>query len=170
MSPGCGFQVSIHPAWVQRVLWLWSSPRGGSKRSFIPRVHCSYATFWVITPTRINCIMRSISPRSIPVNLHVNFSHFFFLWRCDPKRVMASSSLRFLDHTRRRTTVGSTPLDEWSAHRRDLHLTTHNTHNRQISLPPVGFEPTIPAGERPADLRLRPRGHWDRHISKLQHL
>jgi len=30
------------------------------------------------------------------------------------------------------TTVGRTPLDEWSARRRDLYLTTHNTHNRQI--------------------------------------
>ena len=33
--------------------------------------------------------------------------------------------------------------------RRDLYLTTHNTHNRQTSMPPVGFEPTISAGERP---------------------
>jgi len=28
-------------------------------------------------------------------------------------------------------------------------LTTHDTHNRQISMPPVGFEPKISAGERP---------------------
>ena len=42
--------------------------------------------------------------------------------------------LMFLDHTQRRTTVGRTPLDEWSAHRRDLCLTTHDTHNRQISM------------------------------------
>jgi len=74
---------------------------------------------------------------------------FFFLWRCDPTRVLASSFTRFLDHTQRRNTVGSTPLDEWSARRRDLYLTTHNTHNRQISMPPLGFEPTISAGERP---------------------
>jgi len=48
---------------------------------------------------------------------------------------MASSFLmRFLDHTQRRTTVGRTPLDEWSARRRDLYLTTHNTHNRQTSI------------------------------------
>ena len=47
---------------------------------------------------------------------------FFFLWRCDPTRVMASSFLRFLDHTQRRTTVGRTPLDEWSARRRDALL------------------------------------------------
>jgi len=30
--------------------------------------------------------------------------------------------LMFLDHTRQRTTVGRTPLDEWSACRRDLYL------------------------------------------------
>ena len=54
--------------------------------------------------------------------------------------------LMFLDHTQRRSTVGRTPLDERSARRRDLYLTTHDTHNRQISMPPVGFEPTISAG------------------------
>ena len=50
--------------------------------------------------------------------------------------------MRFLYHTRH-TTVGRTPLDEWSACRRDLYLTTHNTYNRQTSMPSVGFEPTI---------------------------
>ena len=55
----------------------------------------------------------------------------------------------FLDHTQRRTTVGKTPTDERSARRRDLYLTTHNTDNRQASMPPVGFEPTISAAERP---------------------
>ena len=74
---------------------------------------------------------------------------FSFLWRCDPTRIMASSFLMFLDHKQRRSTVGRTPLDVWSARRRDLYLTTHNTHNRQTSMPPVGFEPTISAGERP---------------------
>ena len=70
------------------------------------------------------------------------------LWHCDPTRVMASSFLRLLDHSQRRNTVGRTPLDEWSARRRDLYLTTHNTHNRQTSMPLLGFEPTISAGER----------------------
>ena len=32
--------------------------------------------------------------------------------------------LMFLDHTQRRSTVGRTPLDERSARRRDLYLTT----------------------------------------------
>jgi len=38
---------------------------------------------------------------------------------------------------------------EWSARLRDLYLITHNTHNRQISIPPVGFKPTIPQNELP---------------------
>jgi hypothetical protein len=49
--------------------------------------------------------------------------------------------------TLRHTTLGRTPLEEWSAQCRDLYLTTHNTHNRQTSMPPALFEPTIPASE-----------------------
>jgi hypothetical protein len=72
----------------------------------------------------------------------------------------------FLDHTQRRSTVGRTPLDERSARRRDLYLTTHDTHNRQISMTPVGVKPTISISERPAAAHLLkswvriPRGAW----------
>jgi hypothetical protein len=79
---------------------------------------------------------------------------FVLFWRCGPTRFMASSFKKFLDHTQRRTTVGRTPLDELSSRRRDLYLTTHNTHNRQTSMTPVGFEPTISAGERPQTYAL----------------
>jgi len=48
----------------------------------------------------------------------------------------------------RRTTVGRTPLDECSAHDRDLYKTTHNSHKRKTSMPLAGFEPKISAGER----------------------
>jgi hypothetical protein len=37
--------------------------------------------------------------------------------------------------TFRHTTIGSTLLAEWSARRRDLYLTTHNTHKIQKPLP-----------------------------------
>jgi len=73
------------------------------------------------------------------------------LWVCilqPSSGAIASSRTRFLDHTQRRATVVRTPLGEWSALCRDLYLTTHNTHNRQTSMPPVGFEPKIAAGER----------------------
>ena len=78
------------------------------------------------------------------------YIYVFSPWRYSPTRTMASSFLkRFLDHSQWRITVGRTPLNEWSARRRDLYLTTHNTHNRLISMPPAEFEPTISVGERP---------------------
>ena len=87
---------------------------------------------------------------------------FCFSWRYNPlwsyfHSPVASFSLLVFEvswsHSRR-ATVGRTPLDEWSIRRRDLYLTTHNTHNRQTSIPPVGFEPTISAGERPKTYAL----------------
>jgi hypothetical protein len=62
-----------------------------------------------------------------------------------PRFVEFSWSHTFETHT----TVGRTPLDEGPARRRDLYLTTHNTHKRQPSMPPVGFEPMILVSERP---------------------
>ena len=70
----------------------------------------------------------------------------------------------FLDHTQRRTTVSRTPLDESSARCRDLYLTTRDTHNRQISMPPVGFKPKISqaSGRLPAKiLGSNPTGGMD---------
>jgi len=63
----------------------------------------------------------------------------------------------------RRATVGRTPLNEWSVRRRDLYLTTHNTHNTHIHA--LGGIRAHDLSRRAAvDLRLRPRGHWDRHV------
>jgi hypothetical protein len=52
------------------------------------------------------------------------------------------------------TTLGRTPLDEWSARRRDLYLITQYIHKRKISMTPAGFEPTIPKRERPQNHSL----------------
>ena len=46
-------------------------------------------------------------------------------------------------------TLGRTSLDVLSFQRNDVYLTTHNTHKRQTSMPPEGFETAIPASERP---------------------
>jgi hypothetical protein len=78
-----------------------------------------------------------------------------------PKEVMSSAFLRLLYHTQRRTTVGRTPLDEWSANRRDLSLTTHNKQETNNHAP--GGIGTHNLGWRASgDLHLRLRGHWDR--------
>jgi hypothetical protein len=50
--------------------------------------------------------------------------------------------------TLRHTTLGRTPLGEWSARRRDLYLTTHYNHKKQTSMSPAGFQTTNPASGR----------------------
>ena len=63
-------------------------------------------------------------------------------------------TLEVCDHTQWHVTICRAPLDEWSARCRDLYLATHNTQKRQTSMPPAGFEPAIPASERPQTLAL----------------
>jgi hypothetical protein len=65
------------------------------------------------------------------------------------------------------TTLGRAPLDEWSAWRRDLFLTTHAREKTSVSTD--GFEPATPASEWP-QTRLRPRGYWDRRSRFLPRL
>ena len=95
-----------------------------------------------------DCRQKLLCPSSLPIN-KLAVPECLTLRRLMSYIYMEHPFLMFLDHAQRRSTVGRTPLDERSAHRRDLYLTTHDTHNRQISMPPVGFEPTISAGERP---------------------
>jgi hypothetical protein len=57
-------------------------------------------------------------------------------------------------HSITHNTNGRAPLDEWSAQRRDLYLTTHGTHKIQTPMSPVGFEPTILASEGPQNHTL----------------
>ena len=73
---------------------------------------------------------------------------FFFSKAQSPPSGPGPPHYRVSMITLRHTTLGRTSLDEWSARRRDLYLTTHNTHQRQTFMPTVGFEPTVPANER----------------------
>ena len=65
--------------------------------------------------------------------------YIFWLWFCNrfflPWRNSTSGTgppnYRGFMIILRHTTIGRTPLDEWSNLRRDLYLTTHNTHKRQ---------------------------------------
>ena len=68
-------------------------------------------------------------------------------------------SLTSFTITLKHTTVGRSPLDEWSARRRNPWQ--YNKHKRQKSIPPVGFENSIPASERPQTHALDRAGHWN---------
>jgi hypothetical protein len=80
--------------------------------------------------------------------------------RDSPQWAKASSFTRFLYHTQRRTTAGRIPLDKWSPRRRDLYLTTRNTHNKHLW--PCGTRTHNLSRRVSAELRLRTHGHGDR--------
>jgi len=90
------------------------------------------------------------------------FVSLFWFCRDRPQCVMASSFSRFLVYTLRRTTVGRIPLNEGSARRRDLYLTTHNTHNWQTSCRRWDSNPQSQQASG-----LRSRGYWRRRQGRL---
>jgi hypothetical protein len=110
-----------------------------------------------------NCISSSSGLFLITPAIYI----FFFVWLDSPIWTWSSSIRRGFTITIRHTTVGRTPLDEWSARRRNLHLTTHNTHNRQTSMPPGGIRTRNPSKRAAVDPRLRPHGHWDRLVQYI---
>jgi hypothetical protein len=77
------------------------------------------------------------------------WKRIFFPMAGQPLGGLGLVILRRFTITLRHTTLGRTPLDEGPSRRRDLYLTTHNTHKRQTFMPPVGFEPMILVSERP---------------------
>jgi len=83
----------------------------------------------------------SAQTRTLPV--------LFFLSRFDPMRGHSLPLRGYVITINEHITFGRTPLDEWKAQSRRLYQTTHNNHNRQISMPSPGFEPTILASKWP---------------------
>ena len=123
-------------------------PSPSSERSLMKRFFHSHPQIL----SNIDSSFSELTHNSLPkehlltwkfTNFLLSFCSTYSLW---VGRVNAVS-----DHTR------------WdpSARRRDLYLTTHNTHNRHTSMPPVGFEPTIPASEWPQTYAL------DRAVTRL---
>jgi len=88
--------------------------------------------------------------------------NFFFL----ALRPNAGHGLLILEVSRSHTsriTVGRTPLDAWSARRRDL--PDNIQHSQQTDIHAPGGIRTHNLSRRSAvDLGLRPLGHWDRHM------
>jgi hypothetical protein len=60
--------------------------------------------------------------------------------------------------TLRHVTRGRAPLDERSAPRRDLYLTTHNIHKRETRMPPGRIRTHNPSKRAVADPCIRPGG------------
>jgi hypothetical protein len=65
--------------------------------------------------------------------------------------------LTCLRNVSRRATFGRIPLDEWSARRRELYLTTHNTHNRQTDKHPCPGWDSNPQSQQASSRRPTPK-------------
>jgi hypothetical protein len=79
------------------------------------------------------------------IRTSVNLVQLFFLVALRPDFVSWPPLMGLRDHT------DWTNHNWWdcSGRRTDLYLKTHNIHDRKASMPPVEFEPTIRASERP---------------------
>jgi hypothetical protein len=86
----------------------------------------------------------------------------FFLWKFYSNLghglLLRDFAITLFEHT----TLGSTPLEEWSARRRDFYLTTHNAPKRETAMPTSGYESIIPEASG-----LRPRNHWDQRDDQI---
>jgi hypothetical protein len=126
----------------QLTIWRMSIATGYLRLQ--THVSCALSIAVRYVTLRLSYVRYRYDSRAVSPNVPSILSRtilYFFLWCCDPTQAITSSFTRFQDHTQRSTTLGMTPLDESPARLRNLYLTTHDTHNRQTSMPPVRFEP-----------------------------
>ena len=91
------------------------------------------------------------------------YTLFFSVRHLQPLGVWTASLWKFRDHTQGRTTVGRTPLDEWSARRRALYLTTHTTLTTENNRCPRRDSNQ----QSQQAIGRRPLGHWDQQFCSL---
>ena len=117
----------------------------------VRKMHFTYGRKWNVTHIfyifPIGCLFNE---RIVTLRLLMSYIYIYIYI------YMEHIFLMFLNHTQRRSTVGRTHLDEWSARRRDLYLTTHDNHNRQISMPRLDSNPRSQQVSG-----LRPLTCWD---------
>jgi len=95
-----------------------------------------------------------------------NLSFFLFCFdlclttRIGFKALLLHPHCRGFSIALRHTALGTTSLDDGSAHRRDFYLTAHNAHKIQTSMPRLDSTRYIqqPSGRRPTAWTARPLG------------
>ena len=111
------------------------------QRNWLPRI-------FVIEIRYLRCIVLVTSDKDIGyLRKHMHAFLKFYSWL--DSHNWPTSNCKYFEITLSHTTVSRTPPNEWSALRRDLYLTTHNTHKTQTSMTSAGFKPAVPANKRP---------------------
>ena len=123
-----------------------------------PNSVCNVKRYFFITDSL------GAQPCSESPNRRLPLQFIYFHWCCGPTRGMASSFLRFLDHTQRRTTVCRTPLDKWCSPLQGP-LPDNTQHSQQTDIhSTVGIRTHNFSRPAAGDLCLRKCGHWDRPL------
>jgi hypothetical protein len=134
---------------LKLTIWLWRQ----KCVELISIPQCVFLALWLIKH-RENCSWkRKSAEEQITVEI-------LFLKRCGQMWAMASSFLRFLDHTKRRTTVGRTP---WTSDQLVIKTLPHITQQTQQTNIRVsgGIRTRNPSNRKAADPHLRPHRHPD---------
>jgi hypothetical protein len=109
-------------------------------------------------------IVINMSEHVTIVGIIINYSilRFSFFYGAKAPSVSGLPHYWGFTITLRHTTLGRTPLDEWSALRRYLYLTTHDTHKRQTSMPRQYSNPQSQqvSGRRLTPYSARPLGSF----------
>jgi hypothetical protein len=157
---GCGCFRGICLLSVQHKNTL-KKEADGSRRSWYPstKLHDVTSQRWNILIPIDGCVFHICN---YPSNYRLN--PWWTPWIgspslcCLPVHSRCRGCLFSLDHTQTHTTVGRTPLDEGSARRRDLYLTTQTLYKTNIHAP-GGIRTHDPSKRSAAAPRLRLHGH-----------
>jgi len=110
---------------------------------FVNRIQPTVWLTWNTAISKPYCYTRVKYSPLVHVHDTLNCLQYFFHRDATAPSGPGPTYFRGFTITLRHTTVGRT------ARCRDLCLTTHNNHKKETSMSLVGFEPSVPAGERP---------------------
>ena len=107
------------------------------------------------TTVYFRCVLQDLSHFMCPIGLSVHLlqKSNIFLWHCDQILGHGLPLRAFMITLIGHTTLSRTPLDAWSARRRNLPDNTQQSQETEIQTP-AGFKPTIGASERPQTYAL----------------
>ena len=116
-----------------------------------PPWHCMCKWAYLTYPTFIRSIGEIVNDREKPKYEEKMYLSATFFWEAQqpPQWAKASSFMRFLDHNDAPQSVGIL----WRGDQLVAEIPARQ-HSQQSSMPPVGFKPTISAGEWPQTYAL----------------
>jgi hypothetical protein len=158
----CAVKVYLH-SWLQECTARQRNVILGSTRRIL--IGILLLTLCNLLYLTFNPINQNSDLKTVTVYCH-SLNNFFYLAQQPP----LGQDLLIIEDlwscSFRHSTVGRTPLHEWSARRRGLYLTTHNTHDRHPC--PSGIRTHNISKRQAADPRLRPHGHWSAICCSIQ--